>query len=96
MRLLLREEELIRRSQAGALERSFELLVERYRTVLTRTVVADDTGPRVGSGTSCRRRLYPRCGRDLPSYRSIGSFNGLALLLNTGKLDDRQSTVPEA
>ena len=32
----MREEELIRRSQAGDWS-TFELLVERYRTVLTRT-----------------------------------------------------------
>ena len=93
MRLLLSEEELIRRSQAGDWS-AFELLVERYRTVLTRTAYLMTRDRE--SVQDVMQEALVQVWRDLPSYRSIGSFKSwmLRILVNKARKHYRRKQVP--
>ena len=82
------EEELIRRSQAGDWS-AFERLVERYRTVLTRTAYLMTRDRE--SVQDVMQEALVQVWRDLPSYRPIGSFK--SWMLNTGK--QSQEALPE-
>ncbi len=77
------EEELIRRSQTGDWS-AFELLVERYRTVLTRTAYLM-TRDRESVEDVMQEALVQEW-RDLPSFRPIGSFKSWMMKILVNKI----------
>ena len=88
----MREEELIRRARAGDWE-AFELLLERYRTVLTRTAYFT-TRDRESVQDVVQEALV-QVWRDLPSYRPGGSFKAwmLKILVNKARKHYRKKRV---
>lgn len=86
------EEELIRRSQEGDWD-AFELLLERYRTVLVRTafLVTRDHE----SVQDVMQETLIQIWRDLPSFRPYGSFRAwtLKILLNKARKHYRRKGV---
>ena len=88
----MREEELIRSSQEGDWD-AFELLLERYRTVLVRTayLVTRDRE----SVHDIMQEALIQIWRDLPSYRPFGSFKAwtMKILLNKARKHYRRRRV---
>ena len=86
------EENLIRRSQAGDWN-AFDLLLDRHRTALARTayLVTRDRE----SVQDVMQEALVQIWRDLPSYRSFGSFRRwmLKILLNKARKQYRKRTV---
>ena len=86
------EEELISRLQEGDWD-AFELLLERYRTVLVRTayLVTRDHE----SVQDVMQETLIQIWRDLPSFRPYGSFKGWALkiLVNKARKHYRRKRV---
>ena len=86
------EEELVRRSQAGDWD-AFELLLEKHRSVLSRTAYLE-TRDRESLHDVMQEALI-QIWRDLPSYRPFGSFKGwtLKILLNKARKHYRRKRV---
>ena len=93
VRLILCEEELIRRTQAGDWG-AFERIVERYRTVLTRTAYLMTRDRE--SVQDVMQEALVQVWRDLPAYRPIGSFQSwmLKILINKARKHYRRKRVP--
>ena len=88
----MNEEELIHRSQAGDWN-AFELLLERHRTALVRTAYLA-TRDRESVQDVMQETLI-QIWKDLPSYRSYGSFRAwtLKILLNKARKHYRKKRV---
>ena len=88
----MREEQLIRRSQAGDWD-AFELLLKGHRKALARTayLVTRDSE----SVQDVMQEALIQIWRDMPSYRPIGSFKGwmMKILLNKARKYYRRREV---
>ena len=86
------EEELIRRSQAGDWN-AFELLLERHRTVLARTAYLTTRDRE--SVQDVMQEALVQVWRDLPSYKSYGSFKAwmVKILMNKARKHYRKKRV---
>ncbi len=88
----LHEEELIRLSQSGDFS-AFEALLERYRALLSRTAFL--TTRDLGTAQDVLQEALVQVWRDLPSYKSHGSFKAwmLKILVNKAKKHYRRRQV---
>lgn len=88
----MNDAELIRRSQAGESE-AFELLLERYRTMLTRTAYL--TTRDRGSVQDIVQETLVQVWRGLPLYRPYGSFKAwlVKILINQARKQHRRKRV---
>ena len=88
----MREEELIRLSQSGDWN-AFEALLERYRTLLSRTAFL--TTRDRDTAQDVLQEALVQVWRDLPSYRPYGSFRAwmLKILLNKARKHYRRRRV---
>ena len=88
----MREEDLIRLSQSGD-SNAFEALLERYRTLLSRTAFL--TTRDRSTAQDVLQEALVQVWRDLPSYRPHGSFKAwiLKILLNKARKHYRRRRV---